>query len=58
MPVGRPKNETGIELNCPKCDHTWKTNARGIYATCPRCRKNVRIPNRTIADLKMMDNDG
>ncbi len=52
MPMGRPRNKTGIPVDCPKCGNHWLTNGKGLYVPCPKCHTSVKIPGRTIEDLK------
>jgi len=38
------KNTTGKKTKCHKCSYEWLyTGGRLLYATCPKCKYNVRI---------------
>ena len=34
----------GKPIRCPYCRHTWLTQARNTYITCPKCYKAQRAP--------------
>ena len=52
------KNESklkGILIQCPnsKCAYTWMYSGRFYYyATCPSCRRNVKIQDNKIESLQ------
>jgi hypothetical protein len=42
---------TGVWINCPSsgCGYSWNYTGRFfLYATCPSCRRNVRIQDNKI----------
>jgi len=46
--------EKGILINCPnpKCKYKWKYGGSLLYATCPSCRRNVKILENKIESLQ------
>lgn len=43
----------GIKLECPKeeCGYEWDYNGESdFYATCPRCKSSVKIPEEARID--------
>jgi hypothetical protein len=47
--------EKGLFLRCPNpnCQYTWSYHGRFIfYATCPACRRNVKIPENKMESLQ------
>jgi len=32
-----------MQIKCSKCGYTWNYKGRLLYATCPKCRKLMRI---------------
>lgn len=32
---------------CEDCDYEWEYSGAMFYATCPRCRSNVKIGDRS-----------
>ena len=45
------KESQGTVIHCPNsnCDYTWRYSGRlSFYATCPSCRKNVKIAENKI----------
>ena len=55
VPQGKP-------IKCPHCGHTWLTQARNAYITCPKCHKarrapwvppsEARLPNARVVDMR------
>ena len=45
--MSNTKNSGGTIIRCPNsyCDYTWRYLGKfAFYATCPSCRKNIKIP--------------
>jgi hypothetical protein len=46
--------DKGILINCPnpKCKYRWKYGGSLLYATCPSCRRNVKILENKMESLQ------
>ena len=67
----REKLPNKIPLGCSKCGHRWKySGSNPFYAQCPRCKKQLHIPDHridipvvedikqvTFKDIKELDKD-
>jgi hypothetical protein len=46
---------TSIELECPYCGYKWSYGGRFfIYATCPSCRRNIRINENKVVEVSSL----
>ncbi|CAN5161030.1 hypothetical protein BH18THE2_BH18THE2_23330 [soil metagenome] len=51
----KAKDYDGFILHCPnpRCDYTWRYLGRfSFYATCPSCRRNIKISENKIESLQ------
>jgi Zn ribbon nucleic-acid-binding protein len=49
------QNSKGILIHCPnsECNYAWRYSGRFIlYATCPSCKRNVKILENKIESLQ------
>jgi hypothetical protein len=49
--MNKPKVSQGTVIHCPNssCDYTWRYLGRfSFYATCPSCRRNIKIAENQI----------
>ena len=54
-------NLKGILVRCPNpnCEYTWRYLGRFFYyATCPSCRKNVKIQDNKVESLQSTELGG
>lgn len=50
----KSKNE-GIIICCTRknCNYMWRYRGYGMFfATCPRCRRNIKIPKNKVEETK------
>jgi hypothetical protein len=48
------KDSEGVMVHCPNpaCDYTWRYVGRfSFYATCPSCRRNIKIQENKVTPL-------
>ena len=53
------KHHTGIIIHClnPKCNYAWRYAGRfSFYATCPSCRRNVKISENKVEPMPPTQN--
>ena len=45
----------GILIKCPnrECEYSWRYSGRSVvYATCPSCRRNIKVSQNKIETLQ------
>jgi hypothetical protein len=50
----------GILIKCPnhECEYSWRYSGRLIvYATCPSCRKNIKVSENKVETLQPVQVD-
>jgi hypothetical protein len=50
-------NPDGVWIHCPNpaCDYVWRYSGRFfLYATCPSCRRNVKISENKVEKPKSL----
>jgi predicted nucleic acid-binding Zn-ribbon protein len=46
------------EMKCTRCGHSWHWKGKGLFVTCPKCRKFARQNKFEVkAELPSSDND-
>ena len=50
----------GILIICPnpECKYTWKYGGSLLYATCPSCRRNVKVIENKLESLQSTELGG
>ncbi len=49
--MNNQRDSQGTVIHCPNsnCDYTWRYSGRlSFYATCPSCRRNIKIAENQI----------